>query len=208
MIRRFLLLIFVLFTPSIVQCDLTNTDAQRFLFRHGLTINSFGFSDHKMDILPETNDSIKIVDITTLPENESEDLLMRAHSIHQQLRPHLPNNQQSYIDQIRKICRTGPAHMLVALSNDENRTILGLAVYRIFDNIKWFKHFYCDDIVTDETQRSLGVGRCLMNSMKRATRASGANPLTLDSGCQRARAHKFYYKEGFIIDQFTFALQF
>jgi GNAT superfamily N-acetyltransferase len=75
-------------------------------------------------------------------------------------------------------------------------------------NIKYSKHIYCDDLVTDETKRSLGVGRSLMNYMKQEAIKLGLDKITLDSGCQRGRPHKFYHREGFHIDQFKFTLLF
>jgi GNAT superfamily N-acetyltransferase len=145
-----------------------------------------------------------VIDITDLPEKENEQLLIQAHDIFRQLRPHLPTDQKAYINQIRNICRTGPARMIVVINDDEKKEILGLAVYRVTHNIKYSKHIYCDDLVTNENNRSSGVGRCLINYMKNEGEKLGIDRLTLDSGCQRGKAHKFYYREGFIINQFGF----
>jgi len=194
--------------PSLVlQCDLTNTNAHRFFFRHGLTISSFGFCLNKIDLL-ENNNQINVIDITDLAENENKQLLIQAQGVFRQLRPHLPNDQKAFIDQIRNICQTGPAHMLVAISNDEKKDILGLAIYRISHNIKYSKYIYCDDLITDENKRSLGVGRSLINYMKNEAEKFGLNLIALDSGCQRGRAYKFYHREGFHIDQFELAILF
>jgi len=187
----------------LIHCDLTNTDAHRFFFRLGLTILVFEFYLKNHQLL-SSNNQIHVIDITDLPENENEQLLIRAHDIFRQLRPHLPTDQKAYINQIQDICRTGPARMIVAINDDEKKEILGLAVYRITYNIKYSKHIYCDDLVTNEHNRSSGVGRCLINYMKNEGEKLGIDRLTLDSGCQRGKAHKFYYREGFIINQFGF----
>ncbi|CAF3268974.1 unnamed protein product, partial [Rotaria sp. Silwood2] len=55
--------------------------------------------------------------------------------------------------------------------------------------------------ITNENSRSLGVGRCLINYMKNVGNTLGIDKLILDSGCERGRAHKFYYREGFIINR-------
>jgi GNAT superfamily N-acetyltransferase len=195
--------------PSLIlQCDLTNTNAHRFFFRYGLTISSFGFCLNKIQLL-EGNNQIIIIDITDLPENENEKFLIQSQNIFRQLRPHLPIDQKEFIDQIRQICQTGPARMIIAINNDdEKKDILGLAIYRISHNIKYSKYIYCDDLVTDENKRSLGVGQCLMNYMKNEAQKLGINRIALDSGCQRGRTHKFYHRQGFHIDQFKFSILF
>jgi GNAT superfamily N-acetyltransferase len=191
----------------LVHCDLTNTDAHRFFFRLGLTVFLFEFYVKNNQLL-QSNDQIRVIDITDLPEKENEQLLIAAHDIFRQLRPHLPTDQKAYIHQIRDICRTGPARMIVAINNDENKEILGLAVYRATSNIKYSKHIYCDDLVTNENKRSSGVGRCLINYMKNEGEKLGIDQLILDSGCQRGRAHKFYHREGFNINHFGFTIPF
>ncbi|CAF4896007.1 unnamed protein product [Rotaria sp. Silwood1] len=186
-----------------IHCDLNNTDAHRFLFRLGFTINVFEFYLKNTQLL-ESNQLIHIIDITDIIENENEQYLIQAYDIYRQLRPHLPDNQITYINQIRNICRTGPARIIIAINN--NNEVFGLATYRITYNVTYNKHIYCDDLVTNENNRSLGVGRCLINYMKNIGNTLGIDKLILDSGCQRGRAHKFYYREGFIINRFGFRM--
>jgi GNAT superfamily N-acetyltransferase len=189
----------------LIHCDLTNTDAHRFFFRFGLTILVFEFYLNNYQLL-ESNKQIRVIDITDLPEKENEQLLIQAHDIYRQLRPHLPTDQKAYINQIRDVCHTGPARMIIAINDDEKKEILGLAVYRVTRNVKYSKHIYCDDLVTNENKRSIGVGRCLINYMKNEGEKIGIQPLILDSGCQRGLAHRFYYRERFIISQFGFSM--
>jgi len=189
----------------LIHCDLTNTDAHRFFFRFGLTILVFEFYLNNYQLL-ESNKQIRVIDITDLPEKENEQLLIQAHDIYRQLRPHLPTDQKAYINQIRDVCHTGPARMIIAINDDEKKEILGLAVYRVTRNVKYSKHIYCDDLVTNENKRSTGVGRCLINYMKNEGEKLGIQPLILDSGCQRGLAHRFYYRERFIISQFGFSM--
>jgi len=190
----------------LIHCDLRNTDAHRFFFRFGLTILLFEFYLQNYQLLT-SNNQINVIDITDLPEKEYEQVLIEAHDIYRQLRPHLPTDQRAYIDQIRNICRTGPVRIIVAIKNDdEKKEVFGLALYRVTRNVKYSEYIYCDDLVTNENNRSLGVGRCLINYMKNEGEKLGIDRLTLDSGCQRGRAHKFYHREGFIINQFGFTM--
>ncbi|UJR15006.1 hypothetical protein I4U23_001983 [Adineta vaga] len=188
-------------TQILVHCDPANTNAHRWFFRHGLTIIVFEFYMKNLQILP-SNDQIRVIDITELPEEENEKFLSSAQDVFRQLRPHLPTDSKQYITQIRNICRTGPARMIVAIN--ETNEILGLSVYRFTENMNFGKHIYCDDLVTNEQKRSSGVGRCLINYMKNEGKKSGIDQLILDSGCQRGRAHKFYHREGFSISQYGF----
>lgn len=194
-------------SSMLVHCDPTRTDAHRFFFRLGLTIIVFEFGVDQLQAL-DSNDRIEIIDVTDLPEKENERLLMQAQDVHRQLRPHLPEEPQAYIRQVREICRTGPARLIVAIDRDEQKNVLGLAVYRVTDSTRCSRHIYCDDLVSNETKRSSGVGRCLINAMKNEARKLGIHRFTLDSGCQRGRAHRFYYREGFTIDQFGFSITF
>ncbi|CAF2846037.1 unnamed protein product [Rotaria sp. Silwood2] len=177
-------------------------DAHRLFFRLGLTINTFEFYLKNNQLL-ESNNKINVIDITDLEENENKQFLIRAYDIYRQLRPHLPDDQTAYINQIRNICRLGPARIIIAINNNE---ILGLAAYRITYNVIYNKHIYCDDLVTNKNNQCLGVGRCLINYMKNVGNTLGIDRLILDSGGQRGRAHKFYYREGFIINRFGFRM--
>ena len=134
--------------------------------------------------------------------------LIRTEDVFQQFEPGFPSDETPYVDQIRNICQTGPAHMLVAISNDEKKDILGLAIYRLSHHLKYSQFIYCDDLITDEKRRSLGVGRALVNAMKHEAEKLGLNRIALDSECERGRAHKFYHREGFRIDQYEISIIF
>jgi GNAT superfamily N-acetyltransferase len=126
--------------------------------------------------------------------------LARAESVHRQLRPHLPDD---YAAKMARVLQD--ARMALAVRDD---TVLGLAVYRWHENTFDGLKFYIDDLVTDEAHRSAGVGRALIVHLEEVARKLGASGLVLDSGTQRARAHKFYFREGFVIPAFNFKKSF
>jgi GNAT superfamily N-acetyltransferase len=64
---------------------------------------------------------------------------------------------------------------------------------------------YVDDLVTDETRRSTGVGKALLDHLQGIARAAGCSMFTLDSGVQREKAHKFYFREGMVVAGFHFS---
>jgi len=126
--------------------------------------------------------------------------LARSEAVHRQLRPHLPADYPTKMSRV-----LADARMALAVEGD---AVLGLAVYRWHENTYDGMKFYIDDLVTDETRRSQGVGQTLMVHLESVARDLGANGLVLDSGTQRTQAHKFYFREGFVIPAFNFKKSF
>jgi GNAT superfamily N-acetyltransferase len=126
--------------------------------------------------------------------------LARAEQVHRQLRPYLPADYAAKMARVLKDSR-----MALAVKGD---TVSGLAVYRWHENTYDGLKFYIDDLVTDEALRSGGVGHALIVHLENAARKLGASGLILDSGTQRTQAHKFYFREGFVIPAFNFKKSF
>ena len=124
-------------------------------------------------------------------------LLAAAERVHLQLRPHLAG---TYVQRMREVIAAG-AEMAVAVEGAE---VLGVAVYRMVERTFSGREMYCDDLVTDETKRSTGVGHALMEHMRALCAKRGADAFTLDSGVQRNQAHKFYFREGMTVTSFHF----
>jgi hypothetical protein len=124
-------------------------------------------------------------------------LLAAAERVHLQLRPHLAGN---YVPRMREVIAAG-AEMAVALDRGD---VLGVAVYRMVERTFSGREMYCDDLVTDETRRSTGVGHALMEHMRSLCAGRRVDAFTLDSGVQRGQAHKFYFREGMTVTSFHF----
>ena len=58
--------------------------------------------------------------------------------------------------------------------------------------------------MTSEHARSTGVGHALMQFMEREAVADRCTAFALDSGVQRNKAHKFYFREGMFVVSFNF----
>lgn len=123
--------------------------------------------------------------------------LERAEPVHRQLRPQLPAD---YATAMQAIFADG-GRMCVAATA---QSVAGVAVYRFIRNTHVGKKLYVDDLVTDASQRSRGVGHALLAFLERLARDHDACSLELDSGTQRQQAHKFYFREGFVIASFSF----
>ena len=141
-----------------------------------------------MKVIAVTDDSGSVVE---------PDWLLRAEQVHRQLRPQLPAD---YADRMRQIF-AGGARLLIAV---EDAQVLGVALWRLIENTADGQRLYVDDLVTDEAQRSRGVGKLLLQHLEQHAQDAGCSALTLDSGVQRVSAHHFYFREGMHITSFCF----
>ncbi len=123
--------------------------------------------------------------------------LARAEAVHRELRPQLPAD---YRAKMEAVFREGGR---VCIATQSER-VLGVALYRVYEDTVNGRKCYVDDLVTAEGARSQGVGHALIEHLAQRARASGCSNLMLDSGTQRTQAHKFYFREGFVIPSFNF----
>ncbi len=80
---------------------------------------------------------------------------------------------------------------------EQDGDIRALAGFVFVRKLAWGKALYVDDLVTEETHRSKGAGKRLMDWLKMHAVENGCEQLHLDSGRQREDAHRFYAREGF-----------
>ena len=123
--------------------------------------------------------------------------LARAEGVHRELRPQIPT---PYGERMQEIFRDG-GRMCVAAVGEE---VFGVALYRAYTDTFNGRKCYVDDLVTTEQRRSSGVGHALIEHLAARARFLGCGALVLDSGTQRTSAHKFYFREGFVIPSFNF----
>jgi GNAT superfamily N-acetyltransferase len=127
--------------------------------------------------------------------------LAKSERVHRQLRPDMPADYRAKMERVF----AGGARMAVAVADAE---IAGVAVYRHYEDTATGIKFYIDDLVTDEASRSRGIGHALVEYVDRVARDANCGSLVLDSGTQRQQAHKFYFREGFVITSFNFKKRF
>jgi len=142
--------------------------------------------------------AIAVVPVTNAKgEIVNADLLAGSERVHRQLRPHLPAGD---VERMKEVF-AGGAEMAAAVINGE---VAGLTVFRVLEKTHSGRDLYCDDLVTDETRRSTGVGHALMQYMEGVCRERDCDTFSLDSGTQRQQAHKFYFREGMTVTSFHF----
>lgn len=140
-----------------------------------------------------------IVKVTATGGNIIErEWLARAEVVHRQLRPHLPAD---YAKRMAEIFSSG-VEMWVAVEGD---LILGVAIFRIIENTHANRKLYVDDLVTDETKRSTGVGKLLLDGLTDEAGQRGCRTIDLDSGTHRTGAHRFYFRERMVVKVFGFS---
>ena len=146
--------------------------------------------------------ALRIVQITGAQRQVLEPQWMAAaERVHRQLRPQLPAD---YADKMHRVFRDGGEMCLVV----RDKRVVGVAVFREFENTHIGRRFYVDDLVTDESERSTGAGRALIEYLGKVARDRGCPGFDLESGTQRTRAHRFYFREDFFITAFSFRKEF
>ncbi len=123
--------------------------------------------------------------------------LMLAEEVHRQLRPDLP---AEYAARMTAIIRGGASMSIAAIGE----RVAAVVVYRFFENSLAGLRCYVDDLVTAAELRSAGAGRALLRHVELAARARGCRSIELESGVQRAQAHRFYLGQGFAVTGLSF----
>ncbi|MGZ9712348.1 GNAT family N-acetyltransferase [Glaciimonas sp. GNP009] len=119
--------------------------------------------------------------------------ILTAFPIMQELRPHL-QDAQLFTAQIERQ-RTQGYRLLAAYKHNE---ILGLAGYRLQENLIYGEFIYIDDlVVTARLQRS-GVGGELLEAVRQEAIGSGCAHFVLDTALHMALAQRFYFRHGLL----------
>ena len=138
---------------------------------------------------------------TTLALAQDDAERARCWRVMRQLRPHL--DEARFLAQARRQTAQASWQLLFA---ERDGAVLACAGFRISEWLAWGKTLYVDDLVTDEAERSRGLGRALMGWLVAHAQAEGCAQLHLDSGVQRFGAHRFYLVQGMHISSHHFAL--
>lgn len=120
----------------------------------------------------------------------TDDDVRSCFAVMRQLRPHF--DEAGFLEQVRR--QEGQGFSLVMGVVDGR--VVAAAGYRLAENLACGRFLYVDDLVTDAACRSRGHGRRLLAWLRELAREAGCAQLHLDSGVQRADAHRFYAREG------------
>ena len=131
---------------------------------------------------------------------QSDDEIARCFPVMLQLRPHLI--EADFVPRVRRMQKEG-FHLAFL---DSAGAVRGVAGYRYYDKLHSGRNLYVDDLVTDSDDRSRGYGGKLLAWLTDEARAHGCVQLELDSGVQRADAHRFYFRERMHVSAFHFVV--
>lgn len=125
-----------------------------------------------------------------------------CHGIMAQLRPHL--DEEMFMAQVDRQQRASGYQLAFVAEGDVVHAVAG---FRIQEMLFSGRHLYVDDLVTDESRRSIGYGGMLLDWLADHARQQRCKTLELDSGVQRQAAHRFYFRKGLMISSFHFRMK-
>jgi len=127
--------------------------------------------------------------------------ILAARRVMRQLRPQIP--EDAYLAIVRRMMETDGYLQAAVFEGD---IAVAVAGYRFMEMLFSGKSLYVDDLNTDDTRRSRGHGKMLMDWLKREAKERGCDQLQLDSGVQREQTHRFYFREGLTINCYHFRI--
>ena len=130
---------------------------------------------------------------------ESADEIARCFPVMAHLRPNLFSEE--FVASVE--AQQAQGYQLAYL--DDENTIVAVAGFRIMEMLATGRTMYVDDLVTEETRRSRGFGKAMLDWLQAYARQARCETFSLDSGTHRQDAHAFYFRERMRVTSFHFA---
>ena len=131
----------------------------------------------------------------------TDDEIRACYPVMAQLRPHV--QADDFVPRVRR--QEQQSYRLAGRWVGEK--VVAVAGYRHGECLSQGRYIYVDDLVTDEPVRSSGVGHGILAYLEGLARARHCPSIELDSALERALAHRFYFREGYVISAFVFRKQ-
>ena len=129
---------------------------------------------------------------------ESVEAMLGYHAFIQHLYPKLS------LTQYEKLLKEMQPHNYKQVVVLENNNAVGLAGYWINTRLWCGKYIDADNVVVHPDYRSKGIGKLLMHEIEKEGIKQGCNISVLDVYVDNFKAHKFYYREGYIARGYHF----
>ena len=127
--------------------------------------------------------------------------ILACYPVLRQLRPQLGKTE--FVPTIRRMGKEG--YRLAYLTDaDEVQAVIG---YRVIEMLRTGKMMMVDDLVSADGARSLGYGKALFDWAAQEASSLGCSVMELDSGVQRADAHRFYFRQRMHVLGFHFSVE-
>jgi GNAT superfamily N-acetyltransferase len=85
--------------------------------------------------------------------------------------------------------------------------VVGVAGYRIQENLIRGRFCYVDDLVVAEAERRKGLGARLLDAVAEQARAGGCLWLTLDTSLDNLLGQRFYFRYGMLPSSLRFGMK-
>lgn len=131
---------------------------------------------------------------------ETTEELRACFTVMQQLRPHLPDEN----DFIKKVTRMRSENYALLVLWQEGIPV-ALAGYRSQENLIYGRFLYVDDLIVTESCRSAGYGALLLQKAEKIAGEKGCDRLVLDTGLDLALAQRFYFRQGMLTGAIGFS---
>lgn len=132
--------------------------------------------------------------------------ILSCFSVMQELRPHLLASE--FVERVRRQEQQGYRLLylvetvpVLAAAGPQPKAVAG---FRVLDCLSSGRFLYVDDLVTAAADRSRGYGAALLDWLTDHARQQQCQAIQLDSGVQRAAAHRFYFRQRLAITCYRF----
>ncbi len=116
-----------------------------------------------------------------------------AFAVMRELRPHLAD-PAAFARQVARQREHG--YLLLAAFDGER--IVGLAGYRLTENLLYGRFAYVDDLVVTAPRQRQRIGERLLDAVRHHAAAAECRHLVLDTGLHMAHAQRFYFRAGLL----------
>lgn len=131
---------------------------------------------------------------------EGEDDIAACFSTMKELRPALASESE-FLERVARQARDG-YRILAAWRGP---TVVGIAGYRVQENLINGVFIYVDDLVVSSAVRSKGLGALLLDGVSDECRRQGIKVLKLDTAIDNSLGQRFYFRYGMLARGFHFA---
>lgn len=124
---------------------------------------------------------------------DSDQDFLASFAVMQELRPHLAD-AVAFTAQARRQAGQG-YRLLAAWQGDQ---VMGLAGYRVQENLLYGRFLYVDDLVAVASARRQGLGGILIQALREQAQQQACAHLVLDTALGNALAQRFYFRQGLL----------
>jgi len=127
--------------------------------------------------------------------------ILTALPVMRELRPHLTDGDD-FLAQVRR--QQGDGYRLLAAWQDG--AVVGLAGWRVLENLIHGRFCYIDDLVVHADARRGGLGARLLDAVAAEARNLGLHEVVLDTGVHNVLGQRFYFRYGMLPRALRFAM--